>query len=111
MRNVLFTIPVGFLTFGIIALLFLCGGALFAQGAVFNGDFETGSYAPMWTLTGGNANTVLALFESKVGFKSWCLKRMTGTPSNNGGFEQTVHLVGGVTYVFSADIVAKYCST
>ena len=94
-----------------VALLFLSASPVLAQGAVYNGDFETGTLAPGWTLVGGNTYTQLVLFETKPGNKSYGLKRRPGPPSNNGGIEQTIHLVGGVTYVFEADIVSQYCAS
>jgi len=96
---------------GVVALLFLGSGPLWAQGAVFNGDFETGSYSPMWILTGGNTYTQLVVWDSTPGVKSHCLKRQPGPPSSNGGIEQDVALVGGIQYVFSADIAAQYCTS
>ena len=94
-----------------VAVLFLCSSPLAAQEMVFNGDFELGTYSPMWTLTGGNAYTKIAYFQTKLGLNSLCLKRQPGTPSSNGGIEQSVHLIGGVMYVFKADIASQYCSS
>ena len=96
---------------GVAALLFLCSGPLWAQNMSFNGDFEVGSIAPSWTLTGGNLYTQLTTFQTKVGVDSLCIKRQPGPPSSNGNIEQTVQLIGGVQYVFTADICAQYCST
>jgi len=93
---------------GAIALLFFCSGPLFAQGAVFNGDFEIGSYSPMWTLTGNNVNTEVVIWETKPGNLSYSLKRRPGSPNGNGGFEQSVALQGGVKYVFSADVTSRF---
>lgn len=93
--------------FGIAALIFLGATHADAQNIAFNGDFETGAHTDGWTLKGGNTHTTIALFESTIGKKSLCLKRRPGTPSSNGGLEQQVHLLGGVTYNFSADIVAE----
>ena len=76
------------------------------QEIVFNGDFETGSLSHGWNLTNGNELTETAVFGTVMGSPSLCLKRCPGTPLNNGGFEQQVHLLGGVTYTFSANIAA-----
>jgi hypothetical protein len=93
------------------AVLFLCSSPLAAQEVVFNGDFELGTYSPTWTLTGGNTYTQIAYFQTKLGQNSLCLKRRPGPPSSNGGIEQNVHLIGGVMYVFTADIASQYCSS
>ncbi|MFH2001510.1 MAG: hypothetical protein ABIK28_17640, partial [Planctomycetota bacterium] len=81
-----------------------------AQNVSFNGDFETGAYSHGWTLFGGNTGTTIATFGTGVGDPSYCLKRMPGSP-NNGGIEQEVHLIGGETYNFYANIAAQYCSS
>ena len=86
------------------ALIFICTGTLGAQEIAFNGDFETKAYAPMWTLTGGNANTTVAYYSTVAGKYSYCLRRMPGTPNNNGAIEQQVHLMAGVSYFFNANI-------
>ena len=78
-----------------------------AQEVVFNGDFETGEYSHGWNLTGGNELTTIAVFEITQGNFSTCLKRCPGTPSGNGGIEQQVHLMEGVTYEFNANIAAE----
>jgi hypothetical protein len=82
----------------------LCPGPAAAQDMIFNGDYQTGSYSHGWTLFGGNANTIVALFQTKIGVNSLCLKRMPGYSNNNGGFEQDVHLIAGTTYKFFANI-------
>ena len=94
-----------------VAVLFLCSGPVSAQNAVFNGDFQIGNYTPPWTLTGGNAYTQTAYFQTKLGVNSLSLKRRPGPPNSNGGIEQDIHLIGGVMYVFKADIAAQYCSS
>jgi len=90
-----------FILFNFLALtvLLLMATNATAQSTIFNGDFETGSYSPMWTLTGNNAATIISTFATVKGQpSSLCLRRMPGTPSNNGGLEQKVFLVGGVKY-------------
>jgi hypothetical protein len=94
---------------GVVALLFLGSSPIWAQGAVINGDFETGSLTPIWTPSGGTTNTEIVLFETKAGWLSHCLRREIGPAAYNGGIEQKVFLVGGVPYIFSADIAAQYC--
>ena len=94
---------------GIVALLFICSGTAWAQGAVVNGDFETGSLTPIWTPTGGTTNTEIVLWATKAGWLSHCLRREIGPAAYNGGIEQKVFLVGGVPYIFTADIAAQYC--
>ena len=93
------------------AVLFLCSGPLPAQETVFNGDFQLGNYTPPWTLTGGNAYTQVTYFQTKLGVNSLSLKRRPGPPNSNGGITQDLYLIGGVMYVFTADIAAQYCSS
>jgi len=93
------------------ALLFLATPQAMAQERVFNGDFQTASYTHGWTLFGGNTYTETAKFALGSPTGTWCLKRRPGPPSSNGGIEAMVPLDGGVTYTFSADIAAQYCST
>lgn len=85
-------------------LIFISTGSLNAQEIVFNGDFETKAYSPMWTLTGGNAHTTVAYYQTVVGEYSYCMRRMPGLPNDNGGIEQQVHLMEGDSYLFSVDI-------
>jgi hypothetical protein len=92
---------------GAAVLLFLCSAPLAAQEIVFNGDIETREIVYGWTLTGGNQNTLKAYYPVILDDPSWCIRRMPGTPNNNGSIEQEVHLVGGVTYEFSAAIAAS----
>jgi len=96
---------------GVGALLLLAAPDAAAQSSAFNGDFETGSYTHGWTLFGGNTNTITAMFQTKVNESSLCLKRRPGPPSDNGGIEQEVHLIGGVNYLFTANVAAQYCSS
>ena len=96
----------------VVALIaFSASGVLNAQEIVFNGDFETKSYTPFWTLNGGNVHTELDWFQTVLYQTSFCLKRMPGPPDDNGGIEQSVYLVQGISYVFNADIAAQYCSS
>lgn len=91
---------------GAAMVLWLCSADLKAQETVFNGDFETASHSPMWTLLGGNDHTMIATFETVVGKKSLCLKRRPGKPNDNGAIEQEVYLIKDLTYQFHADIAA-----
>lgn len=86
-----------------------CATPLTAQEVVFNGDFELESATPAWTYVGGNLHTTMATFETVLGQPSYCLKRRPGTPSDNGGIEQQVHLFAGMKYSFSANIAAEEC--
>ena len=97
--------------FSVALLIFLFSPAATAQEMVYNGDFATGSYNDGWTLFGGNQYTQMAVFQVTYGDTSWCLKRRPGPPNSNGGIETTVGLLGGVTYSFSANIAAEYCSS
>ncbi|MHC4941787.1 MAG: hypothetical protein ACYTG7_02085 [Planctomycetota bacterium] len=90
--------------FGIALLWLFCPSQVTAQDMAFNGDFETGSYSHGWSLFGGNTSTTVALFQTKLGVNSLCLKRMPGYSTNNGGIEQDVHLIAGQTYLFFANI-------
>jgi len=94
------------------AFLFLASGPAWGQseGAVLNGDFETGAYAPQWTLTGGNSHTQIVKWATSAEETSWCLKRRPGNPEN-GGIQQNVYLMAGITYIFSADVAAQYCAS
>lgn len=95
----------------VIALTMLFGSAVIAQNVSFNGDFETGSHSHGWTLVGGNTYTTMATFTTSINADpSWTVKRRPGAP-DNGGIEQEVHLIGGETYLFSANVAAQYCSS
>jgi len=87
-----------FACFGAIALLYMCATPLQAQNVVLNGDLETESILPLWGLHGGNSNTTMVKFQTVVGVNSWCMKRRPGSPNDNGGIEQEVHLIGGIDY-------------
>ncbi|MHC4943984.1 MAG: hypothetical protein ACYTG7_13295 [Planctomycetota bacterium] len=99
------------LCFGVAGVALLFASFAAAQEVVFNGDYETGDYVHGWTLTGGNAHTVVAKFQTVQYQNSLCLKRRPGTPNDNGGIQQELHLFEGITYVFSANIASQYCSS
>jgi len=92
--------------FGAFALMLVCSAPVGAQDVVLNGDFETGDYSPQWTLTGGNAHTVLTYYQTVAGVTSLCVRRMPGKPNDNGSIEQQVLLYKGVTYNFTGDFAA-----
>jgi len=89
-------------------LLVLSPGAALAQNAVPNGDFELTLKLGPWEEYGGTAGTDLIKWDtSGSGKTSWCFKRKPGYSAfggGNGGLNQMVLLVGGVTYDFHANI-------
>lgn len=87
-----------------VTLIFISGTPSQAQNIVFNGDFETESITPKWTLTGGNANTTVAKFQTVSGVYSWCMKRRPGSPNDNGGIEQDIHLIENVNYLVEVNV-------
>ena len=95
-----------FMLAGAAALLLGLTGTVQAQDVVYSGDIEMGDFTG-WTLTGGNAHSKVIEWQVVQLKNSFCVKRRPGTPSDNGAIEQNVHLVGGVTYAFSADIAAN----
>ena len=94
---------------GLLALLLvvLSPGEALGQNVVPNGDLELQSLGP-WSTTGSTFGTYVVLYDTNGNGKlSYCYKRRPGySPlgGGDGGIEQTVNLVGGVTYVFSADV-------
>ena len=96
---------------GAAFLLFLGVVDADAQQVVYDGDFETGSFAPAWTLFGGNTYTQIVTFQTKLGQTTLTMKRRPGTPNSNGGIKTQVHLMAGTTYLFSADVASQYCSS
>lgn len=95
------------------AFFILFGGInqSYAQGTVINGDFQTETFNPFWTAIGGETANEIVLFATVPGLPNPCLRRIIGPPANNGAIEQKVYLMQGVSYIFSADIVAKYCDS
>lgn len=90
-----------------LALLFLTVSAAEAQNVAANGDFELQDRGP-WELTGQNQGSKPLSFDvDGDGYHSWSWKRQPGVKSpegGNGGLAQTVNLVAGVTYEFSANV-------
>ena len=97
----------------VLLLFFWSPGMAKAQNTVPNGDFEVQDLGP-WTMTGDNGWTTMKLYDTDGdGVDSWCWKRKPGTdngqPFGNGGLEQEVYLIQGVTYDFSC-WVAYLCT-
>lgn len=92
------------------AMLFaaLSGMPLYAQNAVVNPLFQT---ADMQYWTGTDPSYGVLFVPPSLGLDQYAMRKMPGTPDNNGSVTQQVHLIGGFTYQFSADVVAKYCSS
>jgi len=91
-----------------VLLLFAPSPAV-AQDMALNGNFELQDYGP-WTIYGGNTGTSLVQDDvNNNGTATWCLERKPGTPDGNGGIQQDVLLVAGVTYQFDADIKYYAC--
>jgi hypothetical protein len=96
-----------FLAAGLVITV-LSGDPVFGQNAVLNPLFQTSDLLH-WTGTDPTLNVVTA--PPNLGLEKYCCRKLPGTPSNNGSLTQQVHLLGGHTYSFSANIAAKYCST
>lgn len=96
------------LLLGGLAFMVLSDSSLMAQSAAENGGFATGDL-DRWE---NEDSSVAVLTGSPAhGMYNYCCKKNPGAPNDNGAIEQEVHLIGGVTYIFSADIAAKYCSS
>lgn len=92
-----------------VCLLFLFASQsdALAQTATPNGDIELEALGS-WKLFGNN--TVQGVVKYDVngdGNNSWCWRRKPGTDGCNGGIEQDVYLIAGVTYQFDADVAFK----
>lgn len=96
------------LLLGGLAFMALSDSSLMAQSAAVNGGFATGDL-DQWE----NEDSSVAILTGNPSYNmyNYCCKKNPGAPNDNGAIEQEVHLIGGVTYIFSADIAAKYCST
>jgi hypothetical protein len=94
---------------GTIALLLFIfsSGVAFGQNVVANGNFDLEDRGP-WELTGENTGAKALQFDVNGDINpSWCWKRQPGTKSpvsGNGGLKQTIYLVAGQTYNFSAKV-------
>jgi len=92
-----------------LLFLFVPQPEVMAQTAVPNGDLELEARGP-WTLFGDNlVEDVVEYDVNGDGVRSWCWRRKPGTDGANGGFQQDVYLIAGVTYQFDADVAYK-CS-
>lgn len=98
-------------------MLFILGGFVFiafsgfslmAQNAVVNPLFQT---QDMIFWTGDDPTLMVVPGDAKLGLDSYCVRKYPGGPDNNGAITQQVHLIGGITYNFRANIASKYCST
>lgn len=94
-------------------LLLLAPGMAYGNNVVPNEGFELQELG-LWVMTGDNGWTNLKEYDTNGdGTESWCWKRKPGLdggqPFGNGGLEQSVHLIAGVTYEFNAD-VAYLCT-
>jgi hypothetical protein len=90
-----------------LLLVILAPEAAHCQNIAANGDFELQT-AGSWDETGSNFGTSFILYDTNGNGKpSFCYKRRPGySPfgGGDGGIVQTVVLVGGVTYQFTADV-------
>lgn len=91
-----------------VSALFLPQPEVAAQTVAPNGDWELQELGP-WNLVGDNGNQLVTVYDvNGDGKLSWCWRRKpglnAGQPFSNGGCEQDVYLVKGVTYDFSADL-------
>ena len=94
---------------GLLLLLVASPAPLHAQDMAINGNFELEALGP-WSLFNNNAHSSLLVYDtSGDGTSSWCVERKPGKPNDNGGIEQDVLLVGGVTYQFDADVNYYSC--
>lgn len=100
-------VPVA-LAFG---LLCLWGAApLAAQERCMDGNFELGSALGPWSLFGDNTGSQFTMYDvDGTGGDTWCLERSPGSDYGNGGIEQNLLLIGGVTYQFEADVCYYAC--
>jgi hypothetical protein len=79
---------------------------LSAQDMASNGNFELQALGA-WSTNGQNTGALMVQHDvTGGGTASYCWERTPGTNGGNGGLEQNVLLVAGVTYQF--DAVVKY---
>jgi hypothetical protein len=97
-----------FLIMGALALVFFTGPPAAAQNAVVNPCFTTSDFMK-WTHSDPTYSCVPG--NSSWGMNFYCARKNPGAPSNNGSIVQSVHLIAGYTYEFSANIAAKYCTS
>ncbi len=98
-------------------LMFFLGGLVFtafsgltlmAQNAVVNPNFETGDF-----LGWDNLDPSLKIIpgNTALGMDGYCARKYPGEGANNNSMVEEIFLLEGVTYEFSANIAAQYCST
>ncbi len=94
-----------------VALFFLSASPpLAAQEMCNDGNFELGAALGPWTLFGDNTGAGFIQYDvDGAGGDTWCLKRLPGTDFGNGGVQQQVLLVSGVTYQFDMDVAYYSC--
>ncbi|MFH1999480.1 MAG: hypothetical protein ABIK28_07355 [Planctomycetota bacterium] len=97
-----------FLLLGGLVFTAFSGTPLAAQNLVENSLFATGDLT-CWTTE--DSTPIVVVGNTTIGMSYYCCRKNPGAPNDNGSIEQEVLLNGGTTYVFSADISAKYCST
>jgi len=96
------------LVFGLLCLW--AAPPVAAQERCLDGNFELGATLGPWSLFGDSSGAGFVQYDvDNVGGATWCLMRMPGSNFGNGGIEQDVLLIGGVTYQFDADIAYYSC--
>jgi hypothetical protein len=95
---------------GLMLLLLASPAPLNAQDMAINGNFEFQALGP-WLDFGKNvhSNLMVVFDTNNDGTATWSLERRPGKPDDNGGIQQEVLLVGGVTYQFDADVCYNSC--
>jgi len=88
-----------------LAAVLLPAPSLEAQNAVCNPFFST---TDMTHWTGTDPSIIVVPGSLQMGLDWYCLRKNPGTPGNNGSVTQSVFLIGGVTYQFSAAVAASY---
>lgn len=89
------------------ALLWVClpASPAQAQNTVANALFSTQDLLH-WTISDPSAKTGPGA--AALGIDWYAMRKSPGVPNDNGSMTQEVHLVGGVTYNFSANIASVY---
>lgn len=92
-----------------LAFLITAGSALQGQDMVLNGNFELQARGP-WAMTGSNNNAAMATYDvDGDGTATYCWMKEPGTNGGNGGLEQDILLVGGVTYDITCNVAYYTC--
>lgn len=89
------------------ALAWVClpGSPAQAQNTVANALFSTQDIQH-WTTS--DPSVKASPGAASLGMDWYCMMKAPGVPYDNGSVTQEVHLVGGVSYHFSANIAAVY---